>query len=105
MKYNFDYNNMDRFDWQKILDNYPEAFKCYMKKDSFQQFLSYHRIVCQISEFYFDGNINYEVYLDIKDRTINIFSFCSKFSAEERALEQIFNEVEKQICNNNFENN
>ena len=44
MRYNLDHNNMDRFDWQYIIDNYPEAFNCYMKMDSFTQFLTYYKI-------------------------------------------------------------
>jgi len=105
MRYNLDHNNMDRFDWQYIIDNYPEAFNCYMKMDSFTQFLTYYKISCQIGEMLNDGVIEYEVYLDLKDRTINIFTFASKWSAEQRALQTIFDSVEKQMTNNNFENN
>jgi hypothetical protein len=101
----FDSNNMDKYHWQKIIDNYPEAFREYMKMSSINQFMTAFKVSMDICEFYVNDNIEYECYVKVKETTVNMFFYYSKFEASQSALYKMFELIENQLTENRFEQN
>ena len=81
------------------------AFDSYMKLNSIDQFMTMYSVSIDICSFYVHGKLEYECYIKIKEATSNIFSFTSKFDAEQSALYNMFSSIEKQLVNNRYENN